>query len=480
MEVSPLQIRRKTTCWLFLCLVFFSLLSSGAAEEGPPAAASPPKPGAGGPSEVGGTELDLSAACGIALEQNPSLQAAIERVTQAGHRLRQAQAQYWPTLQGTLTGTRAGLSDREYEQNAALIRIYDPDAAVDDPQELYAASLQASLLLFNGLKRHFTNLAARTDHQRSIWAKQEVKRSLLQAVSRSYYSAQLARANIRIARADEAFQKRQLQEAQSRQQAGTGSLSEVLNFKVRLNAARTSRIRAEEGLQAALASLAALMGYETGRLPSELSLAPLRRESRERRSRPGRREALAYALAHRPDLKAQQHLLETAQARSKALKGDYFPDLHLRGELTGSRQADVGFEQEDVGYAVSLNLTYTFFNGGRRRAELGESRARMREARHGIREINLGLAAEIEEAMAGLEAAEQQLELQRSNVRLVKAARDLVEKEYAAGVGSLVRLNEAQRDLIRAESEFALALVAVLQAGIDLQASTGRILEMKF
>jgi hypothetical protein len=61
-------------------------------------------------------------------------------------------------------------------------------------------------------------------------------------------------------------------------------------------------------------------------------------------------------------------------------------------------------------------------------------------------------------------------------VDLVQRTRDLVEKEYNAGQGSLVRLNEAQRDLTTAQSNLALALVGLRQAWVELETRTGNIL----
>ena len=66
--------------------------------------------------------------------------------------------------------------------------------------------------------------------------------------------------------------------------------------------------------------------------------------------------------------------------------------------------------------------------------------------------------------------------LQRENVDLVQRTRDLVEKEYNAGQGSLVRLNEAQKDLTTAQGNLAQALVALRQAWIELETRTGSIL----
>lgn len=54
--------------------------------------------------------------------------------------------------------------------------------------------------------------------------------------------------------------------------------------------------------------------------------------------------------------------------------------------------------------------------------------------------------------------------------------RDLVEKEFAAGQGSLVRLNEAQRDLVTAQARLALALVSLRLTWHNLRTSTGEIL----
>ena len=75
-----------------------------------------------------------------------------------------------------------------------------------------------------------------------------------------------------------------------------------------------------------------------------------------------------------------------------------------------------------------------------------------------------------------MKAAQEQLALQRINTELVQQTRDLVEKEYSAGQGSLVRLNEAQRDLVTAQSNLVLSLVSMRQAWEGLKSSTGEIL----
>ena len=54
--------------------------------------------------------------------------------------------------------------------------------------------------------------------------------------------------------------------------------------------------------------------------------------------------------------------------------------------------------------------------------------------------------------------------------------RQWLDEEYRAGQASLVRLNEAQRNLTQAQSQLALARVGLRQTLKNLDAATGRIL----
>ena len=100
----------------------------------------------------------------------------------------------------------------------------------------------------------------------------------------------------------------------------------------------------------------------------------------------------------------------------------------------------------------------------------------MRESQRNIEDTQLTVVSDVESAVTKLKAAQDQLKLQRENTKLVRKTRDLVEKEYTAGQGSLVRLNEAQRDLVTAESNLVLSLVSMRQAWEGLRSSTGEIL----
>lgn len=420
--------------------------------------------------------LDLKTVAQIALAGNPSLAAARARVVQARERVAQADAAYWPRLDAMAAASRIALSDNARQASLATARLFDPGAGIDDPEDYYTTSLTATWVLFNGFERRYAAMAARSGERFSRAGRQEVQRLILSSAAGAFFLAQLARENIAIAGADERFNLRQLKDATARRRVGTGSLSDELNFKVRVNAARANRIRAEQSYRTALFSLAALMGVPDAAFPPDLDLAPLAPESPAELAVPDTAAQLDHARAHRPDLAQARFALQQADAGVAIARARLFPTLSLAAALDGERSGDGRLEEDDFGNAIALNLSYNLFSGGADRARIREARAGRTEVEKNLENLEIQVGADVMDALTNLQAAQAQLALQQSNEALVEQNRDLVDKEYKAGQGSLVRLNEAQRDLVVARSRLALARVSLRQAWIGLDTATGRIL----
>jgi outer membrane protein TolC len=150
--------------------------------------------------------------------------------------------------------------------------------------------------------------------------------------------------------------------------------------------------------------------------------------------------------------------------------------MQLAGSIDGERANSGRFEGDDFGNTIGLYLTYRLYSGGERRARLAEAKYQEREAEENLRSTSIGVSADVREAVATVRSAQYELELQLKNAALVMENRDLVEKEYQAGQASLVRLNEAQRNLTQAQGRLALARVGLRQSLKNLDVSTGRIL----
>ncbi len=414
---------------------------------------------------TGMTELTIEDAVRIALADNPSLAAAAARAVQARARLAQARSQYWPTVESSASAAHVDTADAAYRA----------ELGVDNPETYYRAELGASWVLFNGFARMFSVALARCGAEESEAALREARRQIALAVTQIYLSAQLARESIAIAEADAAFNARLLEETRATRAAGGGSLSDELNFEIRANAAAATLIEVRRDYALTRIGLAALMGLSAAALPEDLATVPLSAETPAKLDTPQADKALETALACRPDLVRARASVARTEAAVGVARAAYSPSLALSAKFNGERAEDPGFSSDDIGSTAGIALSYTFFDGGKRRAALRESRAASAEAVNQLRETELSVLRETREAVAALEAAQAQLKLQRRNTSLVEQNRELVEKEYTAGQTSLTRLNEAQRDLVSAQVQLARARIAVRKARAELGAATGRV-----
>ncbi len=422
--------------------------------------------------------LDLATAAKIALSENPSLAAARARVQQASQVVRQARSSYWPRLDAGAGYSRVDLSDNAFQSQQALTQAMQAmgiPATLNDPEDYYTADLTASWLVFDGFARKFNLAAARYGEKSTTEARNDTQRLLLSAVTFAFLEAQLALENISITKADEAFNQRQYTEANLRYEVGTGALSDVLNFQVRVNNARTERILDERDYKSARIRLAALLGLPQGRLPNHIELAPLIPTTSEELGAPQAAELLEKAFALRPDLQQSEWMVHQAEAGVKTAQAGYYPSINLSATWDGERTEDAGFESEDFGNTVALGLTWNIFAGGLTRAKTAEAKAKLYAVEKERQDAKVKVASEVQKVVTRIDTAQEQLALQESNTKLVQQQRGLVEKEYKAGVGSLGRLNEAQRDLTVAQGRLAFARVALREAWYDLQTATGQI-----
>ncbi|WP_456385666.1 TolC family protein [Desulfolithobacter sp.] len=423
------------------------------------------------------TILDLQTAQRLALEGNPSMEAAGARLEQARARVRQALAAWFPSLDFSASGRVVHRSDNEYEaaQGMAILSGGTAERTVED----YTLGLQATWVLFDGFYRRFDRQQAEYGEKSLAAARLDARRMLLASVAEAFYNAQLQRAAVEIASGDARFYSQQLQDARNRLEVGTGSRGDVLNMKVQLNSARTTLLQGRRQYEAALYGLAALLGMSDGTLPPYMELAPLDREVGNPEPDPVDRQTeaerlLAKALKTRPDIQTLSMQIHQAEAAIGMAKARNYPNIQLQGGVYGTRMDDLEFGSADFGSSILLSLGWNFFSGGGDRARQVEARLRLRELRHQYADLRNRVASEIRQDLAYLQAAAEQVELQRQTLDLVRENRELAQAKYQAGTASIVRLNEAQRNLTTTHGRLAQAYVNYHLARQRLLAATGQ------
>jgi len=422
--------------------------------------------------------LDLDTAAKIALAESPTLAAAQQRVEQASQLVNQARGAYWPNIIADGSVNRVKLSETQYQTQVASARVLNPLATIQNPDDYYKAGVTANWTVFDGFRRKFTNASARHGQEQSEQALLDARRLLLSAVAASYYRAQLANEGVEIAAADESFNLKQVSDANARLRVGTGALSDVLNFEIQANAAKDDLINAKQEYVVAMTGLAALLGIPDAKFPEGLTLAALEEESGTIMEMPAQAKQITYAHEKRPDIQASAKGVDRAEAEIGTAKARYYPALVLSGNVSGEHSESRFFEGDDVGNSVGLFLTWDLFSGGTDKARIAEAKHKKKEEINNLDALKISVANEVNDSLNGLAAAQQQLELQRKNASLVQRNRDLVEKEYAAGQASLVRLNEAQRNLTQAQSRLAFARLSLRFAWSTLYTATAKSLEL--
>lgn len=456
--------------------------------------------------------LDLEMAQRRALRDNPSLKSVAERLAQARQRVHQARSLYFPQLDASYSATRTWLPDATVNAardaamapgisslsrslatlvtaptqpgtigqvvggEQALFQSIKARNQIDATAESYGLSFSAGWLIFDGLSREFGHAMARFGMKETAAAQREAVRLLLSSVAQSYYGVQLARENIAIARGDEAFNARLLKEAQARRRVGVGSLSDVLNFEVRLRAAQTAVLLAESEHETARIALAALMGIPDATLPPALKIAELGEEDPGEMRPPDSEEAVGHALHHRPDLLQGRYGLKRAKANVLQQGAAFSPQVSVFASQDATRSLDSRFEGDDFSTTIGVSVSYNLFSGGRRWAAVSEAKHARRQAEHDLANAELNVVGDVRRALVGLRTSQEQLVLQRTTAEYVKKNRELAEKEYRAGQGALALLNQAQRDLIEAQGRLALARVSLRQAWYAVRTSTAETL----
>ena len=99
--------------------------------------------------------------------------------------------------------------------------------------------------------------------------------------------------------------------------------------------------------------------------------------------------------------------------------------------------------------------------------------AAMLQSDYSLANTWITVVAEVRTAYDNYLTCLKQVKISQKSLELYRKIRDLVEEEYRAGNTELTRLNEAQRDLVNAETSLATYVINMHNAKAQLTAATG-------
>jgi outer membrane protein TolC len=407
------------------------------------------------PAAVDGV-LTLDQAKAMALQDNPDLAAALARVHNARARLRQVQAAFFPQV--------------EVSASAGHTHDVAQDRGFGLPQESYesyTATLSASWLLFDGMSRNASRDAAYQALLAGEHGRRDVARLLTEAVAQYWYLVVLAQRRVDIAVADGKYNQTFLDDTRKMFERGVRPRTDVLNFEVRVNAAKIRELDARRDVEVGSAVLAALLGRTAlprsvgGELPEPVD------------DQANASSIIEAAIKTRPDVAVQIALFQQSKALLAAARGDRLPKLSAFATAETFERDEVSASSDDVDTSVGLVAEWDLFTGGAKSAAVDAAAADVDEAVSRMRGYWLDVVSEIRQRAADVGATAEKARVQTESTAHTLRIRDEIQRQYNSGVVPVTRLNEAQLDLRVAELNLAVFKAEAALARERLAAAAG-------
>ncbi|HEX4164097.1 MAG TPA: TolC family protein [Bryobacteraceae bacterium] len=195
-------------------------------------------------------------------------------------------------------------------------------------------------------------------------------------------------------------------------------------------------------------------------------------------------DLIKRALNQRPDLQARLAEIETANASIREARSAYYPVLAFEGtygylRAYGEQPPFNGTYAGSPVYNAQLSLSWTVFDGGRRRNNLAEAKADEKQAEARAEETQDQIADEVWRSYSDTKTALRQRQAAGTLLNASTISYNAALESYKYGVRNILDVLSAQRALAQARSADITARARVLTSFADLGYRTGDLLEQQ-
>lgn len=400
----------------------------------------------GGPPD----SLTLDDVVARVLATHPAVRQATQGVQAAEARIRGTQSAYYPGV----------------DANGGYARV-DPVASIDLPGQgafrLYPANNYDAHVSVRQTVYDFGRRSTAVDYTRALGAAAEHRVTQVQsdlafeAISLFYAILYLERS---VAVQDEqiAALGQHLEVTQARLRTGSGTEFEVLTTEVRVATARSQRVDVSNALARARVRLRGLMGLSPD--------APLPLAGTFPVSPPGLNadSLVTIALAQRPELVLAHDAEAAAEVQHRLAGLGKRPEVDL-GVTAGFKNGYVPDLNTMTGnWRAGVQVRIPLFDGFLTRSRSEETRADLEAAREHTADLERRVATEVRQAVGDVGASLEKMQTSDLQVQQARAAVDMADARYGAGVitnldvlDAQTSLEEAQLVWLRARYQFVLS-----------------------
>lgn len=420
-----------------------------------------------------GQRLTLGDAIGLSLQNHPRRLAAQSEAGAVGEQVGEAQAAMLPQVYGAaeyLGSTQNGIGATNY-LNPGFIPRHNGTAGQPQSWSLennYLGGVGATQYLFDfgrvrGQIKERRADAAAADAQLKL-----TDLDLIFETSQRYFALLAAEQLVAVYQEAVTQRQEQLHESKVKSAAGLTSEIDVYTAQAAMERSEVHLLDARNQVAKAKAALDNAMGLGLEEPNYELA----------DRLIPGdvtgsAKEYFAAATRLRPDLLALQDQARAAGAQITEYRSDLFPTVNAAAgyNIVGSGLPGAN------NYNIGIVIAWPIFNGMLTTHQLEEARLRRRAIEHSIADLRQHILLQVKTAFLDWQTAHQQIHEAFVTLDASRVELELADKRYAAGLGNIIELTDAERDFIQDKAEYVNTLYAFAVAKSALQRATGQSLE---
>jgi multidrug efflux system outer membrane protein len=403
-------------------------------------------------------DAQLDALVTAATERNADLRLAVAQVEEALGALREADASLLPQIDANASGQRQRIS-------AATATPIPPTVPLS--RNLFVGSLSTAFEIdFWGRLRRAQE-AVRAQVLATEFARDVTALTLTATVAQAYFALRSLDAQIAVLSHGIASRAQTLTLTRNRARRGLASDLDIAQAEAAHADAVVQHVELQRQRSVVAHQLASLTGQSDLGLPvAGLDALPVPPSPA-----PGLPSSL---LDRRPDIRAAEALLASANARIGVARAAMFPTISLTGSLGGQSAAlsDLLSVPARIG-SLGVGITVPVFDAGRLAARTEQAEARQRQSLANYQRAIDTALREVADALVNVErtaAAEQAL---RQRADAARTTLRLAQARYEAGYSGFLEVLDAQRT----QNDVDLALVRNRQSrlaySVDLMRSLG-------
>lgn len=395
----------------------------------------------------------------------PPVELAGLRNQEAEARVRQARSPLLPGITGSL-----GWQNRTYNKNTLGINLNFPGFTLPDligPFNVYDARLSVTQSLFDysSLQRVRAAREALRSSQADSGAAAE---GAVVTTAAAYLRALRAQAAVLARQEDSTIAAQLVNLAVAQQKAGVVAAIDVTRARTELVVAEQGQILARTQLDQARIDLSRSLGLGPD---VSIALADTLSAGLPVLALPEQRDSLVmFAIASRPDLRAEQARGNAARVQGSAISSELAPRLVLAADAGGNGPT---VNQMIYTRDVGIQLQWPILDGFGRGARKAESDAQVHQSDVRVRELRLQVAADVDAARLQLKSAQAQVDIAAERLLLAQDELNQAQERYKAGVAGNLDVINAQQSLVRARDVVIDARFVAAAARVALARAAG-------